>query len=58
MAKELTCGDIMPGCNHKMRGENESEVMAKAAKHAKEAHGIQQMDSKTTDLVRSKIKDA
>jgi predicted small metal-binding protein len=57
MAKELDCGDIMKGCDHKMRGETESEVMAKASQHAREQHGIEKMDPKTTELVRSKIRN-
>jgi predicted small metal-binding protein len=57
MAKELDCADVMPGCEHKMRGETEADVMAKAAKHAKESHGIDEMDPKTAEMVRSKIRD-
>ena len=31
MAKELRCGDIMPGCPTVLEGKDEKEVMAKAA---------------------------
>lgn len=57
MAKELNCGDIMPGCDHKVRGETEAEVLRKAAEHARERHGMTEVDENTAELVRSKIRD-
>jgi len=38
MAKELKCGDLMPGCTTVVEGKDEAEVVAKAAEHAKSAH--------------------
>ncbi len=46
MAKELRCGDLMPGCQAVMEGKDEAEVMAKAAEHAKTAHGLQQISTR------------
>jgi predicted small metal-binding protein len=40
MAKQLKCGDLMPGCNFVVEGKDVSEVMAKAAAHAKKDHGM------------------
>jgi predicted small metal-binding protein len=57
MGKELRCGDIIPGCDHVMQGETEDEVMAKGAQHAKESHGIEQMDEATAEKVRSAIRE-
>lgn len=56
MAKELNCGDIMQGCDHRIRGNDEQEVMQKAAEHAREKHGITEVDSSTAELIRSKIR--
>ena len=40
MAKELRCGDLMPGCKAVVEGKDEAEVMAKAAEHAKQLTGF------------------
>ena len=57
MAKELHCGDVMEGCKHVIRGENEQEVLAKGAEHARSAHGVQSMDEETKKKVKSAIRD-
>jgi len=43
MAKQLKCGDLMPGCDFVATGATEAEVLEKAAAHAKTAHGLQQV---------------
>ena len=35
MARELRCADLMPGCNFVAQGKDDSEVMKKAAEHAR-----------------------
>ncbi|MBF9035393.1 DUF1059 domain-containing protein [Rhodobacterales bacterium HKCCE2091] len=40
MTKVLKCGSLMPGCDFVAKGESEDEILAQAAKHAKEAHGL------------------
>lgn len=57
MAKELKCGDLMPGCKTIVEGKDEEEVMAKAAGHAKEAHGLQEITPELASQVRSAIKE-
>jgi predicted small metal-binding protein len=57
MAKELHCGDIMAGCDHVVQGETENEVLAKGAEHARDAHGIDQIDDETAAKVRGAIRD-
>jgi predicted small metal-binding protein len=56
MAKELRCGDIMPGCDFVAQGEDEAEVMSKAAEHAREKHGLDEIDEETAEKVRSQIR--
>ena len=58
MTKELRCNDIMPGCEFVARGETEQEIMAKAAEHAKEKHGLNEIDEETAKKVRSQIRTA
>lgn len=57
MAKELKCGDLMPGCKAVVEGKDEAEVMARAAEHAKSAHGLQQITPELAGKVRSAIKE-
>jgi predicted small metal-binding protein len=57
MAKELRCGDLMPGCQAVVEGKDEAEVMAKAAEHAKAAHGLQQIPPDVASKVRAAIRE-
>ena len=58
MAKQLKCGDLMPGCNFVAKGATEDEVLKIAAEHAKTAHGIQQVTPELAAKVKGAIKDA
>ena len=40
MAKVLTCRDVGVECDFTARGETVEEIMQKAARHAKEDHGM------------------
>lgn len=57
MTKELRCGDLMPGCETVVEGKDEAEVMARAAEHAKSAHGLEQITPELAGQVRSAIKE-
>ncbi|MGH7544186.1 MAG: DUF1059 domain-containing protein [Gemmatimonadota bacterium] len=56
MTKELRCNDIMPGCDFVARGEDEAEVLSKAVEHAREKHGLDEIDEETAKQVRSQIR--
>jgi len=47
----------MPDCKAVVEGKDEAEVMAKAAEHAKSAHGLQQVTPELASKVRSAIKE-
>ncbi len=57
MAKILKCGDLMPGCNAVIEGKDVAEVMAKAADHAKKAHGMATIPPDVAAKVKAAIKD-
>lgn len=57
MTKVLKCGDVVPGCNHEMRGNSEEEVLKKAGEHAKTAHNMQQVPPDVLSKVRAAIHD-
>ncbi len=56
--KELHCRDIGFDCEGVIKGESEEEVMTQTADHAREVHGIEQLDSETTETIRSLIRAA
>lgn len=57
MSKELRCGDVMPGCEWVVRGESEEEVLAEGAKHAAEAHGLEEIDEATLEKVKEAVRE-
>jgi predicted small metal-binding protein len=56
MAKQLACGDVMPGCPAILHGKDESELMAKATEHAKKAHGMPTIPPEIAAKVKAAIK--
>ena len=57
--RELDCGEATGlDCQEVVRGESDDEVMAKAAAHAKEAHGMNEIDEATGQKLRSMIHEA
>ena len=57
MAKEMRCGDLMPGCDKVIEGRDEKEVMAKAAEHARRDHNMQDITPELQEKVRGAIHD-
>jgi predicted small metal-binding protein len=58
MTKELNCSDVGFDCDAVVRADTEEEVLAQVATHAREVHGLQQIDDETAAKVRSQIHDA
>jgi predicted small metal-binding protein len=58
MAKQLRCGDLMPGCNFVAEGSDTDEVMSKAVEHAKTAHGMSSIPPEVASKAKSAIRDA
>ena len=57
MAKAMRCGDVVPGCEYVAKGENEDEVLARAAEHAKRDHGMDSIPDEVLTKVKSAIHD-
>ncbi len=57
MAKELRCRDVGPDCDFVARGENEDEIMQKAAEHGRDAHGFQEIPPDLAEKARASIRD-
>ena len=58
--KQVKCGEtgLFPGCEGVAQGETEDEVMVAVADHAKAAHGVEEVDVETAQIIRSHIHDA
>jgi predicted small metal-binding protein len=57
MAKELRCGDLMPGCPTVIEGRDENEVLTKAVEHARREHNIQEVTPDLASKVKAAIHD-
>jgi predicted small metal-binding protein len=58
MAKEFHCSDVMQGCDYVARGNDENEVMQDAARHGREAHGMNQIPSDVEQKLHAGIHDS
>lgn len=58
MTRELNCRDIGFDCTAVVRADTDEEIMARAATHAREVHGLEQVDDETAQKIRSVIHDA
>ena len=56
MEKVLRCGDVIPGCAAEAHAGTEEEVLPQAAEHARQAHGLERIDTTTLDRVRAAIR--
>jgi predicted small metal-binding protein len=58
MAKQLNCADVGFECGAQMNGDTEEEVMAQAAEHAKDVHGMSEGDLQQHEsAIRGAIRD-
>ncbi len=59
--KEVHCSEVgfFPDCEGVMRGETEEEIMAAAAQHGREVHGMSDADftEENIAIIRSHIRD-
>ena len=55
--KVLRCNDVMPGCKFEARGANETEVLQKAAEHARKDHNIPEITPDIQAKVQRAIQD-
>jgi predicted small metal-binding protein len=58
MTRVLHCADAGFECDQTIEGETDEDVMSKAAEHAREAHGMYEIDEETGAKLRSLIHEA
>ena len=57
MAKQIACNDVVPGCSFTASAPSEEELVEKAAKHAREEHGVKEITPELAARVKSAIAD-
>lgn len=55
--KQFACATVVDGCDGVVTGETEDEVMAAAAQHAAEAHGMSEVPTEVAAAIRAGITD-
>ena len=55
MAYEFECTNVFPGCEGKVSGETKDEVLAAAATHAADAHGVNELPDDVVAVVQAAI---
>jgi predicted small metal-binding protein len=58
MTRVLHCADAGFECDETIEGASDDEVMSKAADHAREAHGMNEIDEETGAKLRTLIHEA
>lgn len=53
--QRLECGKLLEGCEGVVEADTVDQVMAQAAAHAREVHGLETLDTATVEAVRSAI---
>ena len=57
MTKILRCRDVGVDCDFEATGETEDEIMQKAAQHAKEAHGMDEIPQEVAEACQKAIRE-
>ena len=55
MAYEFECTNVFPGCEGKVSGETKDEVLAAAAAHAADTHGVNELPDDVVAVVQAAI---
>jgi len=53
--KKFACANVVPGCEGVVSGATDDEVLAAAAQHAAEAHGMTEVPDEVVAAIRSGI---
>lgn len=56
--KKFACGTVVDGCDGVVTGATDDEVLAAAAAHAAEVHGMNEVPAEVVEAIRAGITDA
>lgn len=57
MAKLLRCRDVGFDCDAEVRADNEEDLLRMVAKHAREVHGLEDVDDAVVQKVLASVKE-
>ena len=55
--KRFACASVVEGCDGVVTGETEDAILAAAASHAAEVHGMTELPPEVVEAVRARITD-
>lgn len=55
MAKQMSCGAVVPGCAWEASAQTEEELMKRVATHAAEAHGVNEVTPELAARIKAAI---
>ena len=55
--KMIRCGSIVPGCDVTVHGKTEADVLARAAEHARKAHGVTEISPALMAKIKGAVTD-
>lgn len=56
--RQFACSTVVPGCDGVVTGETDDDVLAAAAQHAADAHGMAEVPDEVVGAIRAGITDA
>jgi len=56
--KQFACGTVVDGCDGVVTGETEDDVLAAAAQHAADVHGMSEVPPEVVGAIKAGITDA
>jgi predicted small metal-binding protein len=57
MAKQISCGDVVPGCPWKTTATTEAELLKEVSAHAARAHGVEEVTPELAAQVKAAIRE-
>lgn len=58
MAKLLRCRDVGFDCDAEVRAESEEELLRLVAEHARDVHGLEEVDDEVVEKVLASVQSA
>ena len=55
MAKQIACGEVVPGCSFTASASTEEELLKQVTAHAEETHGVTELTPELAAKVKAAI---
>jgi predicted small metal-binding protein len=57
MAKQLACGDVVPGCTFVAQAKDNDDLLKQVVTHAAEVHGVTEVSPELLAKVKAAVKE-